>query len=134
MTCARIHQRLNRLIRAGSTLFRDDDVFNRGHPPRVTGTSQYQTYGRYTARIKSDTIPNYHAAWLLWPVKDKNGACAESDFPETNLGNDEVTAFAHNAANCKNYAAQDEFDSQTRIDDGAWHTYTQEWGPGFRKY
>ena len=102
--------------------------------PLVTGKSQYQTYGRYTARIKSDTIPNYHAAWLLWPVKDNNGACAESDFPETNLGNDRVTAFAHNAANCQNYAAQDEFNSQTRIDDGAWHTYTQEWGPGFRRY
>ena len=102
--------------------------------PLVSGTSQYQTYGRYTARIKSATVPNYHAAWLLWPVNDKNGACAESDFPETNLGKDKVTAFTHNAANCKNYNDQDEFDSKTRIDDGAWHTYTQEWGPGFRKY
>jgi hypothetical protein len=102
--------------------------------PLVTGTSQYQTYGRYTARIKSDTVPNYHAAWLLWPVLDKNGGCAESDFPETNLGNDTVTAFAHNSTKCKDYSVQKEYDSTTRIDDGTWHTYTQEWGPGFRKY
>ncbi len=102
--------------------------------PLVTGTSQYQTYGRYTARIKSDTVPNYHAAWLLWPVLDKNGGCAESDFPETDLGNDTVTAFAHNSTKCSNYSGQDQINSMTHIYDGAWHTYTQEWGPGFRKY
>ena len=103
--------------------------------PLVTGSSQYQTYGRYTARIKSDAISNYHAAILLWPVNDNKGACAESDFPETDLAHDTVTAFAHNATtNCQDYSVQDEFDSTTRIYDGAWHIYTQEWGPGFRKY
>ena len=102
--------------------------------PLVTGKSQYQTYGRYTARIKSDTIPNYHAAWLLWPVQDKNGGCAESDFPETDLANDFVTAFAHNATNCDDYSVQKEIDTKTRINDGRWHTYTQEWSPGLRAY
>jgi hypothetical protein len=102
--------------------------------PLVTGSSQYQTYGRYSARIKSDAIPNYHAAILLWPVNDNKGGCAESDFPESDLAGDRVTAFAHNSKNCSDYSVQDEFDSTTRINDGAWHIYTQEWGPGFRKY
>jgi hypothetical protein len=101
--------------------------------PLVTGTSKYQTYGRYSARIKSDTgLGNYHAAWLLWPQNDVNGGCAESDFPEGNL-NSTVSGFAHNATNCSNYSTQDAFNTSTRFDSG-WHTYTQEWGPGFRKY
>jgi hypothetical protein len=101
--------------------------------PLTTGTGRYQTYGRYTARIKSDTaLDNYHAAWLLWPDLDSSGGCAESDFPEGNL-NSTVSGFAHNSTNCSSYTTQDAFNTTTRFDSG-WHTYTQEWIPGARKY
>lgn len=100
--------------------------------PLTTGTSRYQTYGRYTARIKSDNVANYHAAWLLWPQSDANGGCAESDFPEADLTST-VSAYAHNATNCSQYNVQDGFNTSTKFSDG-WHTYTQEWAPGSRKY
>lgn len=101
--------------------------------PLVTGTSQYQTYGRYAARLKADTgLTNYHAAWLLWPVDDANGGCAESDFPEGGLAST-VSGFAHNSTNCSSYTTQDAFNTATTF-NGGWHTYVQEWGPGFRKY
>lgn len=100
--------------------------------PLIGGTTPNQTYGRYAARIKSDTISNYHAAWLLWPIKDADGGCAESDFPEGDL-NSTVSAFAHNSTNCSDYRTQNAFPTNTRFDSG-WHTYVQEWGPGFRKY
>lgn len=100
--------------------------------PLITGTSQYQVYGRYTARIKSDAISNYHAAWLLWPQDDANGGCAESDFPEADLDRP-VSAFTHNSTNCSDYTVQDAFTTDIRFDSG-WHVYTQEWGPGYRKY
>jgi hypothetical protein len=101
--------------------------------PLVTPTSRFQTYGRYAARIKSDTsLSNYHVAWLLWPVNDSDGACAESDFPEANLDST-VTAFAHNATDCSDYSIQNVFGSSTPI-TGGWHTYVQEWTPGVRRY
>jgi hypothetical protein len=101
--------------------------------PLVTGTSQYQTYGRYATRFKVDTgLSNYYAAWLLWPSNDSNGGCAESDFPEGSL-NGTVEGFAHNSTKCSSYSTQDAFSSNTRFDSG-WHTYVQEWSPGVRKY
>jgi len=100
--------------------------------PLITGTSQYQTYGRYSARIKSDAVSNYHSAWLLWPESDANGGCAESDFPEADLDR-AISAFTHNATNCSDFTVQDAFTTSTRFDSG-WHIYTQEWGPGYRKY
>jgi hypothetical protein len=101
--------------------------------PLTTGTGRYQTYGRYTARLKADTgLTNYHAAWLLWPELDSSGGCAESDFPEGGLSST-VSAFAHNSTNCSSYTTQDAFSTSSRFDSG-WHTYTQEWSPGLRKY
>lgn len=101
--------------------------------PKVTGSNPHQTYGRYTARIKADAgLTNYHAAWLLWPQSDADGGCAESDFPEGDLDST-VSGFAHNSTNCSQYNVQDVFNTSTRFDDG-WHTYTQEWQPGARKY
>jgi hypothetical protein len=101
--------------------------------PLVTGTSKYQTYGRYDIRMRADTgLTDYHAALLLWPNSDANGGCAESDFPEGSLAGT-VSAFAHNSTTCSNYSVQDVFNTSTRFDSG-WHTYTQEWSPGSRKY
>jgi hypothetical protein len=96
---------------------------------RATG-SQYQTYGRYTARFRVDTttLSEYHIAWLLWPEDDADWQCAESDFPESALSATTVGAFAHHSCN----GAQDAFGAA--IDYTQWHTFTQEWVPGSRRY
>lgn len=92
--------------------------------------SQYQTYGRYTARFRTDTtsLSEYHIAWLLWPPDDRDWQCAESDFPEAQLDATTVSAFAHYGCN----GATDQYTHA--IDFTQWHTVTQEWTPGVRKY
>lgn len=96
---------------------------------RATG-SQYQTYGRYTARFRVDTttLSEYHIAWLLWPESDADWQCAESDYPESSLSAPSVGAFAHHGC----AGAVDGFSKQ--IDYTQWHTFTQEWVPGARRY
>ena len=103
--------------------------------PLVTGSSQYQTYGRYTARIKSDTIPNYHAAWLLWPVQRQERRLRRERLPGDQPGQRHGHGLRPQLPpSARITASKTSSTAQTRIDDGAWHTYTQEWGPGFRKY
>lgn len=94
----------------------------------TTGTP-YQTYGRYEARIKvifndAPHLNQYHIAWLLWP---KPGNCAESDFPEMDLNRRLVLGFDHLGCRYQKYFF-------AKIDLTKWHTLTQEWGPGFRRY
>ena len=100
--------------------------------PLIDGVSQYQLYGRYSARIKTDTtnLQGYYAAWLLWPQLDSNYKCAESDYPEGSLASTsgQVGGFHHYGCS----GSQDAFSGAAKFTD--WHTYTQEWGPGFRKY
>jgi hypothetical protein len=95
----------------------------------TTGT-QYQTYGRYEARFKvvfddRTHLNQYHIAWLLWP---KPPGCGESDFPEMDLDQPVVGAFAHWLCSGR----QSGFFARIRLTQ--WHTFTQEWGPGFRRY
>jgi hypothetical protein len=97
-----------------------------------TGT-QYQTYGMYEIRAKvvyndANRLDDYHIAWLLWPQNDSNWQSAESDYPEADLSDNQVCAYAHyggggsQGAYCAN------------VDFSQWHTYTQVWGPGYRSY
>ncbi|MDB5182566.1 MAG: ricin-type beta-trefoil lectin /glycosylhydrolase family 16-like protein [Candidatus Saccharibacteria bacterium] len=102
--------------------------------PVLPGGSEYQTYGRYEIRFRTTTsnLSEFYQAWLLWPSSNSNGSCAESDYPEGALGNTTVSAFAH-------YCDGGGASHQTAISGiGAnrtqWHTYTQEWSPGQRKY
>jgi alpha-tubulin suppressor-like RCC1 family protein len=100
--------------------------------PILPSGSQYQTYGRYVARFKvvygdSRQLDQYHIAWLLWPNADSVWRSAESDFPEADLSQTTVCAFAHFGL-----ALQDSF--CVPIDFSRWHTYTQQWGPGYRNY
>lgn len=97
-----------------------------------TGTP-YQTYGRYMVRIKlvyndSAKLDQYHAAWMLWPKNGADHACAESDYPEWTLNSSLVHAFAHWGCN----GSFDWYNVTTNMTK--WHTLTQEWGPGFRRY
>ena len=103
--------------------------------PLIDGTSQYQTYGRYTARFKVDnpTLIEYHVAWLLWPQSGKWPDDGEEDFPEGSLGG-KITGFHHYAGSgacvgCQDKAVTTDLDLFT-----VWHTYTIEWKPGNVKY
>lgn len=113
-------------------------------PVLPTG-SEYQTYGRYSVRFRTTTnnLGEYYQAWLLWPQQDKDGACAESDYPESKLDTTYAQAFAHwgiqdSTGNCA-YATTNGTPSQDyartpTLDRTQWHTYTQEWLPGARHY
>lgn len=99
--------------------------------PVIDGKSQYQTYGRYSARFKLESnspMNEYYIAWLLWPENDADWQCAESDFPEMPLNDDKVKVVAH-------YGCMGEQDLlYKQIDVKQWHTYTQEWLPDKRNY
>jgi hypothetical protein len=96
-----------------------------------TGT-RYRIHGRFDARFKvvfndASLLDQYHIAWLLWP-QDGNGGASESDFPEMDLNRTTVCAFSHYSA----YPTQQYYCAS--IDLTKWHTFTQEWGNGFRRY
>ncbi len=100
--------------------------------PLIDGSSQYQTFGRYSARVKVDStdLSEYYIAWLLWPKNEADWAVAESDFPEGPLvpGNTGVHAFSH----FQNGGPEAFFDPATDLHE--WHVYTQDWLPGLRRY
>ena len=100
-------------------------------PVIPTTGSRYQRYGRYDVRFKvvfdhGRHLDQYHIAWLLYPRSEPAQPCAESDFPEMSLNASIVHAFAHD---CN---GTDRFSSS--IDLTKWHTFVQEWGPGYRRY
>lgn len=83
-----------------------------------------QTYGRYTVRFKSDPIPGYKAAWLLWPDSG-NWNQGEINFPEGGLSS---TIFAFN--HCVGNPASNCYYFDTKTAYTGWHTATVEWSPG----
>jgi hypothetical protein len=98
----------------------------------LNGSSTYQRYGRYSARFKVDThnVQGYYIAWLLWPQSDGDYMCAESDFPEGQLSEAAIGGYAHYGCN----KVVDSTYPRPSVDLTQWHTYTQEWAPGYRKY
>jgi hypothetical protein len=83
-----------------------------------------QVYGRYSVRFRSDSLPGYKNAWLLWPDSDRWPADGEIDFPEGDL-NGTINGFSHYASAG---GGQDVFESGASF--SAWHTATIEWLPG----
>jgi hypothetical protein len=100
--------------------------------PVLPNGSQYQTFGRYSARVKLDAadLSEYYVAWLLWPENESNWASAESDFPEGALrpGKNGVNSYHHYAP------GQQEIGNDPSVDMHDWHTYTQDWTPLVRRY
>ncbi|NLG55185.1 MAG: glycoside hydrolase family 16 protein, partial [Rhodococcus sp.] len=102
--------------------------------PLIDGVSQYQTYGRYSARMRVDTdgMDEYHVAWLLWPQSERWPEDGEFDFPEGALSGNALGyhhyAGAGSCADCQEVAR----DVGARFTD--WHTYTIEWMPGRVRY
>jgi hypothetical protein len=100
--------------------------------PVITGTSQYQTFGRYSARLKVDNtdLSEYYIAWLLWPYEESLWDSAESDYPELPLkaGVTGLHGVAHYKA-----GMHEKFDDPS-VNLHEWHTYTQDWTPLTRSY
>jgi hypothetical protein len=98
--------------------------------PTPTGRIWHgQRYGRYSVRFKSDPVPGYKIAWLLWPdSNDWNQG--EIDFPEASL-NGAITGSSH-----RNDGDPADFawfvQTATRMD--GWHTATIDWQPGRLTY
>lgn len=82
------------------------------------------TYGRYSVRFRSDPVPGYKTAWLLWPDDNVWPLHGEVDFPEGNL-DQHISTFAHFAVAA---GGQDAFPTSATY--SSWHTATVEWTPG----
>ncbi|MCI4656658.1 glycoside hydrolase family 16 protein [Cryobacterium zhongshanensis] len=99
-------------------------------PNGYSGTS----YGRYSVRFRTDVIPGYKIAFLMWPTSDvwNDG---EIDFPEGNLGG---TTFYGASAIAGSYGSGrmswDPAKPYTPTNAASWHTATTEWTPGSVAY
>ncbi len=94
-------------------------------------------YGRYAVRFKADRLPNFYAAWLLWPdVVDPNqwALNGEIDWPEGQLAGS-MSAFIHQQGGTVSSTGQTDpsyqtsFNSGVNFADGQWHTAVTEWLP-----
>lgn len=100
---------------------------------------QYQTYGRYSIRLRvTKNLPEYHIASLLWPLPENETewVSAESDFPEVFLdtGLKGIDGYAHLGPGTADQEAI-HTDVMGRLYDLAdWHTFTQEWTPKVNRY
>ena len=88
--------------------------------PGATGSDGGQVYGRYEIRFKSDPVPGYKTAWLLWPDSN-NWSDGEIDFPEGNLDST-FWAYMHHRGDPTSQEAYDTGDTYA-----GWHTATIEW-------
>ena len=84
-----------------------------------------QQYGRYSVRFRTDTVPGYKVAWLLWPSSD-DWTEGEIDFPEADLG-DDISGASHEITGDPSINA---FKIDTGMSTTDWHTATIEWLPG----
>jgi Glycosyl hydrolases family 16 len=110
-----------------------------GHPvganpsPLPVG-NRYQTYGVWMLCEQIVPDPNsdlgdFRQATLLWPPTDADYRLSESDFPENDLDQNNMAAYAHFGG----AGAQDQFNTGV-LNTQQWHLYTQTWGPGFRSF
>jgi len=84
-----------------------------------------QQYGRYVVRFRSDSLPYYKTAWLLWPDSDNWPHDGEIDFPEGDL-NKNICAYMH-WMYATSGSTQDAYCSNANYQ--GWHTAILEWTP-----
>jgi putative cell wall-binding protein len=94
-----------------------------------------QTFGRYSIRFRSDNLPGYKIAFLLWPSSN-NWNEGEVDWPEGNLAS---TMSPHSAKRGSISAGEMTFDAlssyaTSATDSSTWHVATTEWTPGVIKF
>ncbi|MEO5834271.1 MAG: glycoside hydrolase family 16 protein [Nakamurella sp.] len=91
--------------------------------PLVGGNWNSQVYGKYSVRFKSDALPGYRTAWLLWPTSGRWSE-GEVDFPEGGLAGD-MWGFNHCVGNPSVNCGW--VDTNTSFT--GWHTASVEWTP-----
>jgi len=100
--------------------------------PVVPTTGWGQRYGRYSVRYKSDVVPGYKMAFLLWPDTN-NWAEGEIDFPEVGSlesGNALYANVFPKGDIASGYpGASVGFTTETAAADSGWHTAVIEWSP-----
>jgi hypothetical protein len=109
-----------------------------GGSPRVACVIPFgyagQTYGRYSIRFRSDSLPGYKIAFMLWPSSDRWNE-GEIDWPEGELNGKMYAASAIKGSLDKGGV---KFDPPARIysptDSSDWHVATTEWTPGKVKW
>lgn len=101
-------------------------------PPAVgPGLNGGYINGRYQFRMRSDLLPAYKTAWLLWPDSETWPRDGEIDFPEGDL-DWRPGAFVH-YQDATTGGEQDEHLSSAAFEYADWHTYTLEWWPNYVK-
>jgi hypothetical protein len=88
-----------------------------------------QLYGRYAVRFKSDPLPGYKTAWLLWPDSGVWPRDGEIDFPEGDLkAGAQIMGFMHRQG-ATSGSDQEYWNSGKTYD--TWHTAIIEWAPTY---
>lgn len=82
-----------------------------------------QLYGRYSACFRSDPVPGFKTAWLLWPDSNLWPTDGEIDFPEGNL-NSNINAYMHWQGGTSG-SSQTGFSTKATYND--WHVMVLEW-------
>jgi hypothetical protein len=105
--------------------------------PRIPSSGWGQKYGRYSVRFKSDVIPGYKLAMLLWPDNDNWGE-GEVDFAEAGVltpGNHIYTNM-YERGNPSTYTPGRTvgFTTKTEPAGTGWHVATVEWSPNKVSY
>jgi hypothetical protein len=105
--------------------------------PRIPGTQAHGNgspgglrYGRYSVRFRSDPVPGYKTAWLLWPDSGRWPADGEIDFPEGNL-DATISGYVHRVGG---RSGGDQAAFRAGATYGRWHTATTEWTPGLVRF
>jgi beta-glucanase (GH16 family) len=89
-----------------------------------------QTYGRYAVRFRSDLLPGYKVAWLLWPDSRRWPGDGEIDFPEGDLDG-RVCGYVHHQEGTSP-GDQDAVCSGDSFQ--GWHTAVIEWTPAYVRF
>jgi hypothetical protein len=92
--------------------------------PPLPAARSAQLYGRYAVRFRSDVVPGYKMAWLLWPASDSWGE-GEIDFPEGDLGG-VIEGYSHDTLGSPEVNA---WSISTGTSSDQWHTAVIEWSP-----
>jgi hypothetical protein len=97
--------------------------------PKIVNGQTNQLYGRYVIRFKTDSLPNYYAAWLLWPQSENWPHDGEVDFPEGKLSGS-MGGYIHRQDACDTCGGDQTAFSTGILFAPAWHTAVIEWSPG----
>jgi beta-glucanase (GH16 family) len=93
--------------------------------PGAHGAEGGLLYGRYVIRIRTDVVPGYKAAMLLWPDSETWPRDGEIDFPEAQLDGT-IDGFVHHQ---NGVSKNDQAIFTTTAAYTQWHTATVTWLP-----